>query len=139
MPELIIPIITLATTGIGIGETLSNQPSAPKPASTTPTVTPAQAIDTSKQQQNAEAAQFPNIQSLTGGSLSPEAKAQMSLILSGQAGQPGSSAASQDLLLRLFGINAAPFTASAGNNPAGTPTTPTGLADGYNVKEGHDA
>jgi hypothetical protein len=118
-------IAGLAASGVGIGETLANKPG--DPAKPTPP-TAAQTADTANQtKQNQLAAlsqQTPNIQALTGGSLSPDAWAQMASILSGQAGSPGIGASQQDLVTKLLSGNSGGGTVTAGNNT--TPTTPGG-------------
>lgn len=132
MPPLLalLPVVLgLAGTGIGLGESLANKPGTPKPVTPSAADTAA-AADKSKQTQVAALSQeTPNIQAATGGSLSPEAWAQLSAILSGQAGSPGIGSSQQDLVTKLLTGNSG-GTVSAGNNTGGgTPGTPGGLTN----------
>lgn len=104
MPQVLalIPIV-LGAVGAGTAiHSLVDQPGAPK----APTPDPAQtAADAQKTKQNQLAAlqqQLPNLQAMTGGSLSPEAWAQMAEVLSGQAGTPGIGSAAQDLVSKYL-------------------------------------
>lgn len=124
---LVAAIASLAGTGIGLGETLANQPGSPKPPSLADTTASA---DKTKQSQIAALSQeTPNIQAATGGSLSPDAWAQLAAILSGQAGNPGIGASQQDLVTKLLSGNSG-GTVTAGNNaPGATPGTTGGLTN----------
>lgn len=123
----IIAGIGAAGTGISLGETLANQPGSPKPptlAETTPVA------DKTKQEQIAAlSGATPNIQAQTGGSLSPDAWAQLAALLSGQAGTPGISSSQTDLVQKLLTGNTGGGTVAAGNNAPGTPATPGGLTN----------
>lgn len=123
----IVGIASLAATGIGLGEQLSNQPGSPKPPSQADIAKTATA---NKQNQLAALTQeTPNIQAATGGSLSPDAWAQLAAILSGQAGSTGIGASQQDLVQKLLTGNSG-GTVTAGNNTGGgTPGTPGGLTN----------
>jgi hypothetical protein len=115
VPE-VLAVLPILIGAVGAGTSiysLANQPGAPKP-STAPTVTPAQAATTKKNEEASLSQQFPGIQAATGGSLSPEAWARLAEILSGQAGTPGISSASQDLLSKI----------SAGNTQSSVSTGP---------------
>ena len=127
-------IATIIAAAVGIGTTgyeLANQPSAPKPATPTPAQT-AEAAGTTKQNQIASLeSAFPNIQTLTGGSLSPETRLELAKLLTGQAGAPGIGASVEDILSKLTGSeNPFPFLVQAGNAPSGGPATLTGLTTG---------
>lgn len=128
---LIAAIVGIAGTGVGLGETFANQPSGPpKPPTPTPAETEATA-GKNKQNQIASLEQaFPQIQTLTGGSLSPEAVTRLAELLTGQGGTPGIGASEEDILKLLTGnSNPLPFLVTAGNNPS-APTSTTGLAPG---------
>lgn len=125
----IATIAGLAGTGISVGEQLANQPGSPKPPSQADITKNANA---NKQTQLAALSQqTPNIQAATGGSLSPEAWAQLSALLSGEAGATGIGASQQDLVQKLLsGNSGGGTTISAGNNTGGgTPGTPGGLTN----------
>ena|SRR5689334_10589840 len=125
-------IAGLAASGVGIGETLANKPSAPKPpAPPTAADTAASANKTKEEQIAALSQQTPNIQAATGGSLSPDAWAQLAAILSGQAGSPGIGSSQQDLVTKLLtGGGGGGGTVTAGNNTGGgAPGTPGGLTN----------
>lgn len=127
---LIAAIASLAGTGIGLGETLANQPSAPKPVTPSAADTAASADKTKRDQLAALGQQTPNIQAATGGSLSPDAWAQLAAILSGQAGATGIGASQQDLVQKLLTGNSGGGTVTAGNNTGGgAPGTPGGLTN----------
>jgi hypothetical protein len=96
-------IASLAATGAGVGMELSGvgQPSTPKASTPTLAQTATAANQTKENQLASLSQQTPNIQAATGGSLSPEAWAQMAEILSGQGGSTGISAATQDLMQKI--------------------------------------
>jgi hypothetical protein len=157
MPFLpaIAAIASLAATGIGLGETLSNQPGAPKPPTTTPTQpTPAQQTTNRQQLEAAAVQQDPTLLAETGGYANPGYLASQSSLLSGGAGQPGGYLSALQGANQQFGINPAvarafglpsgpisgtsaattPFTpAGAGSNNVGGPTGPTALSDFVNA------
>lgn len=127
---IIASIASIAGTGVGLGLELSNQPSSPKPV----TPTAAQTADTANQTKQNQLAslsqQTPNIQAATGGSLSPDAWAQLSDILSGQAGSPGIGAANTDLITKLLSGNTGGSGVSAGSGAgSGTPGSSPGLTN----------
>lgn len=133
MPEVlpgIIAIISAVTGGVGLAKELGGGGGAPKP--TTPTPAEAEATaGKAKQNQIASLEQaFPQIQTLTGGSLSPEAVTRLAELLTGQGNTPGIGASEEDILKALTGSsNPLPFLVTAGNNPSGA-TSPTGLSPG---------
>jgi hypothetical protein len=129
MPPLlaIIPaVLALAGTGIGLGESLANQPGTPKAPSLADTT--ASADKTKQNQIAALSQQTPNIQAATGGSLSPDAWAQLAALLSGQAGSPGIGSSQQDLITKLTTGNSG-GTVTAGNNTGTASGTPGGLTN----------
>jgi hypothetical protein len=120
MPPIIpfIPLISAAigaaTTGVSIAETLGAD-STPKP-STTPTPL------TSTQNAGQTAAvgqQLPNLQTLTGGSLSPEYFAQFGQQQAGLGNNPQATGNVQSAINNLFGFSAPGQTGL-------TPSTSTG-------------
>lgn len=126
---LIAAIASLAGTGIGLGETLANQPGTPKPVTPSPAQTADTANKTKQDQIAALSQQTPNIQAATGGALSPDAWAQLSALLSGQASNPGIGSSQQDLVTKLLTGNSG-GTVSAGNNiPGSTPGSTGGLTN----------
>jgi hypothetical protein len=135
MPPLLALLPTIAAitgiagTGVGLGLELSNQPGSPKPATPTPAQTTATADANKQNQLAALTQQEPNIQAATGGSLSPDAWAQLASILSGQAGSPGIGSSQQDLVTKLLTGNSG-GTVTAGNNTGGgTPGSSGGLTN----------
>lgn len=133
MPAAAIPIITAIIGAAGVGTSiysLTNKPSAPKPATPTPAQTTATAADTQKTQEAALSQEFPNIQAATGGSLSPDAWIKLAEMLSGQAGAPGIGGSSQDLLMKIFGkggsaVNVGTPTSGSAAGPGLTPAGST--------------
>lgn len=125
-----IALGSLAVTGIGLGEQLANQPSAPKAPVQSPADIAKTADATKQNQLAALSQQTPNIQAATGGSLSPDAWAQLAAILSGQAGNPGIGSSQQDLVQKLLTGSTGGGTVTAGNNTGGgTPGTTGGLTN----------
>ncbi len=125
---LILGIGGLAASGVTLGESLANRPGSPKPPS--PGDIAASADKTKQNQIAALSQETPNIQAATGGSLSPDAWAQLAAILSGQAGNPGIGASQQDLITKLTTGNSGGGTVTAGNNAGGgTPGSSGGLTN----------
>ena len=118
-------IVSAIATSISVGESLFNQPSAPKAATPTPAQTNAAAATQKQNQLTALTQQTPNIQANTGGSLSPEAWAQLADVLSGQAGNTGIGAANTDLVTKLLTGNTGGGGVSAGAGSGTTPGTPS--------------
>jgi len=121
----IAAIAGLAGTGVGLGLELSNQPGSPKPV-TPAAPTPAQNAATQLQQKALISQQVPNVISQTSGLANPEYAAEIAKLLSGTAGQPGSTGAAQQAIAAAFGL---PPTAFGGGGA--TPTakfTPAGAA-----------
>lgn len=116
---------SLAATGIGLGEQLANQPGGgPKAA---PAAAAAPTGPPTSQILSAATPQALTIESLTGGSVSPEYLSTVAPLLAGVAGQPNTPSAMAQLLKQLglggsgstggtSSIPSAPFT------PSGTPT-----------------
>lgn len=127
---IIAAITGIAGTGVGLGLELSNQPGSPKAATPSPADTAAAADKTKQSQIAALSQQTPNIQANTGGSLSPDAWAQLAAVLSGQAGTPGIGSSQQDLITKIISGNSGGGTVTAGNNTGGgVPGSPSGLTN----------
>jgi hypothetical protein len=137
---IIASIAGLAGTGISVGETLANRPSAPKTPPATPatpaTQTPAQQSQQLATERGIISQQLPNILSETSGLANPGYVEQVATLLSGQGGAPGSTGAAQQAVNSAFGFNQLPGTpksftpagagGSSGTNPVGADT---GLSD----------
>jgi hypothetical protein len=112
----------------GVGATVGGlemagvgQPSTPKasdPTKLTPLTAGQNASQTATVGQ-----QLPNLQSLTGGSLSPEYAAQFGALQSGLGNDPQASGNIQSAINQFFGLNAPGQT---GLTPSSTATTPGG-------------
>jgi hypothetical protein len=127
MPQLgVVGVIELISAIAGIGSTaysLANRPSAPK----APTSPPAgvSALERERQMGAEKAAigqQTPNVVAATSGLANPEYIAQISQLLSGTAGQPGSRGAADAVIRQVFGLGA-PSLGGGGGVPAGTQGT----------------
>jgi len=101
---LIATIASLAGTGTSLGLSLANQPSAPKAAPATPGVTALQNAATVNAEKAAIGQQTPNVIGATSGLANPEYVAQISQLLAGTAGQPGSRGAASDAVAKAFGL-----------------------------------
>lgn len=119
--SIIAAIITAAATATEIGVQVSGagQPSS-SPAKST-TTTPL----TASQNQSQTAAvtqQLPNLQSLTGGSLSPEYAAQFGATQSGVANDPQATGNIQSAINQFFGLTAPGTTGltSSSSAPSGS-------------------
>lgn len=122
MPVVIpfIPLIaaglTAASTGVGLYETLS-QPGHPSASNKPTPLTASQ----NRQQEAAVGQALPNLQSLTGGSLSPEYAAQFGATQAGLANDPQASGNVQAAINQFFGLAApgntglTPSTTGGGN------------------------
>lgn len=131
-PASLIGIITAVVGAVGAGTSIAKAveggPSTPKPPTPSPAETAATAEKNKANQVAALQSAFPNIQSLTGGSLSPEAWLRMAELLTGAGGTPGIGAAEGDILKRLSGEeNPFPFLVQAGNAPTAGAGTTSGL------------
>jgi hypothetical protein len=112
---LIATIASLAGTGTSLGLSLANQPGGPpKPQPTPPGVTALQNTERQNAEKAAIGGQVPNILASTSGLANPEYVAQIAQLLSGTAGQSGSSGAAQDAIKKAFGI-------TTGGTAGGTP------------------
>lgn len=108
---------SLATTGIGIGEQFANRPGgAPKPAATAPAGPSTSALT------SAIAPQALTIESLTGGSVSPEYLSTIAPLLAGVAGQPNTPGAAQNVINQILGSNP-----GGGGGTATAPFTPSSI------------
>lgn len=103
---VIAAVIAAASAAAGTGYSIysaENAPGAPKPPSTTPSpLTSAQ----NASQTAAVSQQLPNLQSLTGGSVSPEYAAQFGATQSGLANDPQASGNIQAAINKFFGLTA---------------------------------
>lgn len=117
-----IAIASIVAAGATAGTTLyeaSQSPGTPKPPSTAPTPL------TSVQNANQSASvgqQLPTLQSLTGGSVSPEYAAQYGATQSGNAGDPQATGNIQDAINKFFGLGAtgnSGLTSTAGSGVSG--------------------
>jgi len=125
----IAAIAALASAGAGIGQTIYsdlNQPSGPKPTDPAEITKQAVSAETANRQTaTKEAAQFlPQLQSDTGGGLSPDALKQFSSTFSGNANLANSPEMSQ-MVAKFLGLDTGatfggsePFgSSSGGSNP----------------------
>jgi hypothetical protein len=122
---VILPFIPLIAAGIGAAGTglaidqALNQPSAPKVSTTPPPLTSTQ----NASQTAAVGQQLPTLQSLTGGSLSPEYYAQYGGTQAGVGNDPRATGNIQDAVSQFFGLAAPGATGlnPTANSPAGGP------------------
>jgi hypothetical protein len=120
MPFLIPLAVTAITTGLGA----SGAGDAPKvPAPQAPTG------PSKSQLQAAIAPQAASIESMTGGSVSPDYLSTIAPILAGVGGQPNTNPAMQAILQQIFGQGGGSGGSSPTVGAGGTPSTftPTGL------------
>ena len=124
MPQLgiIAALASLAATGTELGMSLANRPSAPKPQPAPAGVTALQNQQRTNAERSAISGQTPNVLSATSGLANPEYVAQISQLLAGTAGQPGSRGAADAIIRQVFGLPAVPG-AGPGAVPAGTQGT----------------
>jgi hypothetical protein len=123
---LIVAGIGAATTGVSLAETLGNEPGTPK-ISTTPTPL------TSTQNASQTAAvgqQLPNLQSLTGGSLSPEYFAQFGQNQAGLGNNVQATGNVQSAINQLFGFSAPGQTGLTPTTTSGSTPATTGGGSG---------
>lgn len=116
----------VSATQIGLqasGAFTPDSPKAPKPGSTPLTTTQNQ------QQQALVGQQLPNLQSLTGGSLSPEYAASFGATQSGLANDPQASGNIQAAINQFFGLTA-PGTTGFTPGTAGSPGVGGGTGGG---------
>jgi hypothetical protein len=129
----IAAIASIAGTGVTVGETLANQPGAPKPPAAAPGPTPAQQAQTRAQQQAAVTENLPTFEAETMGAANPAYYAMLSALSSGVAGQPGGQNAAQRAVAQSFGFPALPtLTPSTSTSNTSVPPTPTALSDFVN-------
>lgn len=126
-PAIIAAIIGAAVTATTTGLELSgvgrpDTPKAPDPNKLTPLT-----ANQNAQQQAVVGQQLPNLQSLTGGALSPEYAAQFGALQSGLGNDPQASGNIQAAINKYFGLNA----------PGNTGLTPgsTGSPGGGGIAE----
>lgn len=125
MPFIIpfIPLIAAGVTaGTSLGLTLSNQPSAPQ-VPTAPITPPAQTDTTNTAQKAAVASSLPNLQSLTGGSLSPEYASQWAGLNTGLGNNPQAGGNVQSAINQFFGFGAPNTSSLSTAGPTGNSIT----------------
>jgi hypothetical protein len=110
-----------ATAGVGLGENLANKPGTPAVPTAAPAVTDANAQQTAMNQRALVGQQLPTLEQQTGGSLSPDTLIQLAQLISGQAGTPGISGATQPLLnqIQAGSTNTTPQTSGLTNSTFG--------------------
>jgi len=119
MPEVIPLIATLIPAALGVGSTLyglANKPGTPKITPTGPTP---QTAAQNEAQRAAVSSTLPTLQSLTGGSVSPEYASQYGAAQAGLGNNPAASGNIQAAINSFFGL-AAPST--TGLTPSGSTT-----------------
>jgi hypothetical protein len=119
-----LAIAAIASAGLGaseLGMSLAGvgKPDTPK-ASTTPSPLTAQQ---NSQQQAAVGQQLPTLQSMTGGSLSPEYAAQFGATQAGVGNDPRATGNIQEAINKYFGLSAPGDTGitPSGTGPSGSP------------------
>lgn len=124
MPEAIAIIASLIGAGTEVAG-LFNRPSPPKlPTQPTQPIGP-----TPEQQKALLAPQFPDIQALTGGSLSPDYYASVAPVRAGIAGTPGIEKVIRELLASFFGAGGTEGGGGGASfSPAGLGTNLSALA-----------
>lgn len=107
MPPL-VPFIPLITAGIGAATTAyAGYEAAQGPSAPPTTPTPAGQTPATNQAQTAAVTNaLPNLQTLTGGSLSPEYAAQWGATQTGQSNNPSANGNIQEAINRFFGLSA---------------------------------
>ena len=125
MPQAlaIIPVLLGAFGAAESIKSLVDKPGAPKTPAPNPQQVQADALKTRNTQEAAITQALPGLQAQTGGSLSPETLLQLAKVVSGQAGNAGIDAATQDLLQKM--------TSGGQNGPQ--VTTGSGLTSGGSV------
>lgn len=126
MPWIVpfIPLIAAGVTaGTSIGLTLSNQPGDAPQIPTKPVTPPVQTDATNAAQKAAVASSLPNLQSLTGGSLSPEYAAQWAGLNTGLGNNPQASGNVQSAINQFFGFGSPGTTGLSTVGPTGNSIT----------------
>jgi hypothetical protein len=103
---------------------LANQPSTPKPSAVPPPLTP----QGNQQQTAAVGQQLPDLQALTGGSLSPEYAASFGATQSGLSNDPRATGNIQNAINNFFGISA-PGQTGLTTNTLSAPSGGPGILD----------
>jgi len=120
-PAIIAAAIGAAATAAEVGVQISGagQPGSPKP---TPAAAPAG--PTANQVAAAAGPQALTIESLTGGSVSPDYLSQIAPTQAGVGGQPNTNAGIQQILNQIFGKGGGgtPSTTTPGGTPSFTPS-----------------
>ena len=99
-------LASLAASGISIGETFANRPSAPKMPTMPTGPTQGQQAAQQQMQRAAVTQQLPNIQASTSGFTNPGYNAMMAQLQSGTAGQPGAGSSANQAVMQAFGMGA---------------------------------
>lgn len=126
MPFIIpfIPLIAAGVTaGTSLGLTLSNQPGSAPQIPTGPTTPQPQGTTTDMAQKAAVASSLPNLQSLTGGSLSPEYASQWVGLNTGLGNNPQAGGNIQSAINQFFGFASPGNTGLSSTGPTGNSIT----------------
>lgn len=126
MPFIIpfIPLIAAGVTaGTSLGLTLSNQPGSAPQIPTGPTTPQPQGTATDTAQKAAVASSLPNLQSLTGGSLSPEYASQWAGLNTGLSNNPQAGGNVQAAINQFFGFGSPGTTGLSTAGPTGNSIT----------------
>jgi hypothetical protein len=130
-PAVIAAIIGATATGVGTAANLWEQGNQANPKFANPTATPLTSTQNAGQTA-AVSQQLPNIQALTGGSLSPEYYASIGGTNAGLGNSPQSTGNIQQAISQYFGLSAPGDTGltPTGSGPSGGPgiTSLTGSA-----------
>lgn len=129
----ILPFIPLIAAGVGaagLADTVYNQVNAPgAPAATPASTTPQpQTAATNTSQTVAASSALPTLQSLTGGSLSPEYASQWAGTTTGLGNNPQAAGNIQSAINQFFGLTApgqSGLTQPGGASPGGNSITDT--------------
>ena len=127
-PAVVAAIIGASATGAAtiseIAYQAASAPGTPKPNTTPPPLTP----QGNQQQTAAVSQQLPDLQSLTGGSLSPEYAASFGATQSGLSNDPRATGNIQNAINNFFGISA-PGQTGLTTNTLSAPTGGPGILD----------
>ena len=118
----IAAITSIAGTGVGVGLELSNLGGGGAPTPTTPGAPAPQTSTTNAAQTAAVSSTLPTLQSLTGGSLSPEYAAQWGSTQAGLGNNPAAAGNIIKAINDFYGLTAPGTTGLTG--PSSTSTAP---------------
>ena len=121
----IAAVSSVVGTGVSVGETLANQPGGGSPMTTAAATPTAQTPSTTAAQKASVASAAPNIQSASGGSLSPEYWAGMLGTQTGVGADPQGQGNIQAIINQAFGLGAPGQTGlgNSGTSPSGNSIT----------------